>query len=155
LPRLSIRLAGHDSYAPLEEMEANIVDSGDGMVIVDCQGKNGLTALRLGLNFRDERLQFDGLGGVASADDGTAAAARSYSRVEQFRLDFFMNGELEIWETNGARLLGRADPFIPENVDMTATVNNFRTTIATIDAAAEEREDADRGFTRPQPYLGG
>ena len=87
-------------------MEANVVDSGDGTVIVDCRSENGLTVLRLGLNFGEERLQFDGLGGVASADDGTAAAARLYSRVEQFRLDYFLNGELEIWESSGARLLG-------------------------------------------------
>jgi hypothetical protein len=155
LPRLSIRLAGHDSYDPLEDMDASVVDSGDGMVVIDCRGNSGLTVIRLGLNFRDERLQFDVLEGLASADNKTAAAARSYSRVQQFRLDYFMNGELEVREGDGVRLLGRADPFVPMNVDMTGTVNNFRKTIAAIEAEAEERENEDRGLGRPQPYSAG
>jgi hypothetical protein len=95
------------------------------------------------------------LEGLASADDKTAAAARSYFRVEQFRLDYFMNGELEVLEGDGVRLLGRADPFVPMNVDMTGTVNNFRKTIAAIEAEAEKRENADRGLGRPQPYPAG
>lgn len=139
LPKLSIRLEGQDKYEPLEGMGAEIVGVGDGMAVLECQSSTGLTVLRLGLDFGEERLRFDGEAGIASKDDNTAHSARCFSCMQTFRLDYFLNGVLHVWDADSNRMLGRCDPFMPQNVDMNGTIQDFRRIIEGADAEAERR----------------
>ena len=139
LPNLSIRLEGHDVYAPLENLEAHVVDISDGKIIVDCRASTGFAVVRLGLDLREERLRFDGEQGIATHDDGTAAAAHACSRIWTFRLDYLLNGVLEVWHGSETRLLGRCDAFMPLNIDMNGTVANFRQRIDAVNVEAARR----------------
>jgi len=77
------------------------------------------------LNFGQERLQADIIGGLDTTDDGSAISAQAAATVGRFKLDYFQNGILEVWDADAGRLLGRCDAFLPVNVDMTRTTANF------------------------------
>lgn len=138
-PKLSVRLEGHDTYEPLEGMTATMLGVADGVAVLECKSAACLTLLRLGLDFREERMRFDGEAGIASTDDKSALSARCFSRMQAFRLDYFLNGILEIWDADVGKMLGRSDAFLPQNVDMNGTVRNFRHIIEQADAEAERR----------------
>jgi hypothetical protein len=96
LPKLNIRLEGHDTFEPLENMMAEIKDIVSGLVVVQCTSPTGLAKMVLGLNFKEERLQLDPEEGMRCADNGTALAARCYGYILRFRLGYLMNGALEV-----------------------------------------------------------
>jgi hypothetical protein len=139
LPRLSLRLAFHDHYAPLERMSARLVKIEQGIAFVKCTSEDELTYLELRLNFAQERLQFDVLDGLVSLDDGSIQAAEAEVTVATFRLDYFKNGILEVWESDAERMLGRCDAFLPHNVDMNSTIANFGATITSLQERAANR----------------
>jgi hypothetical protein len=139
LPKLSVRLFDKDSYLPFERMSPSYALVGEGMVIVDCRSANELTCVRLGLNFKDERLQIDVMQGIACFDDHTSIAAETFAATQQFTLDYLLNGELEVWDADAQQLMGRCDAFIPVNVDMGRTSENYRARIAEAKAEAVRR----------------
>jgi len=139
LPRLSVRLALHELYAPLENLIARIVEVADGRAVVHCTSDDHLTEIMIGLNFRKERLEIDIQDGIAARDDGSETAARQGATVMRFCLDYIMNGILEVWDAESIRLLGRCDAFLPVNVDMQATHRNFQENIRRIEAEADRR----------------
>jgi hypothetical protein len=126
-------------------MNARIVKIAEGIVWVECTSDNGLTQVRLGLNFGQERLQVDVMNDLDSIDDGTAMSARAVATVGQFKLDYFQNGILEVWNADAARLLGRCDAFIPINVDMARTSANFEANIQAMELEATRRASAKSG----------
>ncbi len=141
LPRLTVRLAFHDPYAPLEQMNARLVKINKGVAYVECCSEDEQTRLLLRLNFAQERLQFDTVNDLLSFDDGTEAAIKAAATVARFRFDHFKNGILEIWESDKDRMLGRCDAFLPMNVDMNASIANFKAEIEHLDALAATRAD--------------
>jgi hypothetical protein len=123
----------------LERMDARIIKIDQGIVWVKCSAENGLLELTLKLNFAEERLQANIMNELGTEDDGSAASAGAAVLVERFRLDYFTNGILEVWDADSGRLLGRCDPFIPLNVDMSRTIANFGTIIREIEKEANKR----------------
>jgi hypothetical protein len=142
LPRLSLRLVFHDPYEPVERMNARILKIDKGIVWVRCTSENGLTQLVLKLNFAEERFQADIVSDLDTADDGSANSAQAAAKVGQFKLDYFTNGILEVWDADANRLLGRRDAFIPVDVDMARTVANFEAGIQEIQEEANRRASA-------------
>jgi hypothetical protein len=138
LPKLSIRLEAQDKYEPLEGMTAKVGEVSDGMAVLECTSVSALTVLRLGLDFRNERMRFEAEA-IASRDDKSALAARSHSRTMAFRLDYFLNGVLEVWDADAEQQLGHCDPFVAVNVDINGTVQSFRSAIEQVDAEAGRR----------------
>jgi hypothetical protein len=143
LPTLSFRLVSHDPYQPLERMNARIVKIDQGIVSVKCSSKEGLTRLTLKLNFAEERLQADIMSDLDTEDDGSATSARAAATVDQFKLDYFKNGILEVWDVDNGRLLGRCDAFLPFNVDMSRTIASFEARIRDILEEANRRTSAE------------
>jgi hypothetical protein len=149
LPNLSIRLAHHERYAPLEDLRARVVAVDQGCVRVLCTSADGLLEFGVALNFRDERLQIDIESGTSSHDDGSERAARLFAAVTRFCHDYLMNGILEIWDSGGNGLLGRCDAFLPMNVDMGATHRNYQQLISRIEAEADQRAAAAPAKAEP------
>jgi hypothetical protein len=139
LPRLSIGLALHEEYSPLENLAARIIDVRDGRAIVRCSSTDGLSGIILGLNFRQERLEIDIQKGILALDDGSEYAARQGASAVQFCLDYLMNGILEVRAASSNQLLARCDAFLPTNLDMGATYRNYTETIQCLEAKAAER----------------
>jgi hypothetical protein len=124
-------------------MSVEILDAEDGMSVLELKSADRLTLLRLGLNFAEERLQLDLLSSLSSIDDSSALAARSYSDVWRFRVDYFLNGVLQVWNAEENAMLGRCDAFIPQNVDMMATVREWRRIIEGANEEANRRASAE------------
>jgi len=139
LPRLSIRLAYHDAYEPLDKMNARLIKIDQGIACVECTAEDGLTQLRLNLNFALERMQVDIIGELASRDDGSALAVQAAVKVGQFKLDYFKNGILEVWNADTGRMLARCDAFLPHNVDMSGTIASFEAAIQATQKEASKR----------------
>jgi len=123
-------------------MNARILKIDKGIVWVRCTSENGLTQLVLKLNFAEERLQADIVSDLDTADDGSANSAQAAAKVGQFKLDYFTNGILEVWDADANRLLGRHDAFIPVDVDMARTVANFEAGIQEFLEEANRRASA-------------
>jgi hypothetical protein len=143
LPRLSIRLVFHDPYEPLERMNTRIMKIDQGVALVECASEDSLTHLVLKLNFAEERLQADIMSNLDTVDDGSANSARAAAITGQFKLDYFKNGILEVWDADAARVIGRCDGFLPINVDMGRTIASFEAAIREIEAVANRRALAE------------
>jgi hypothetical protein len=139
LPSLSVRLTGQEPYAPLEKMTAEILGIEDGAAIVLCKSVDALVALRMALEFRKERLTFNFPDDPMSGDDGTAHAIRQAVEAKEFWLDYFLNGALEVWDADRDVLLGRCNPYIPTNVDMTRTIKSHQRRMDQMQLLAAER----------------
>jgi len=139
LPRLSIRLAFHDPYEPLERMNARIIKIDQGVGFVRCTSDDDLTQIVLKLSFAQERLQADILSDLDTVDDGSVSSAQAAVKVRQFKLDYFKNGILEVWNGDAVRILGRCDAFLPCNVDMSRTIASFEASIRAIEEEANRR----------------
>lgn len=125
LPTISIRLRGEPEL-PFEQLNLEVLEYSAGRMLIRGISYNGLIEAYLALNFKEKRLEFDPVGGFISWDNGSAGAAHSASLVNLFIGKLFANGVLEVWTEN--KLLGRIDPFIPTNIDLTGTVKNYRQT---------------------------
>ena len=150
MPRLSLRLVFHDPYEPLERMNARIMKIDNGIVWVKCSSDNELTQLVLKLNFAQERLQANIMSDLDTLDDGSASSARAAATIGRFKLDYFQNGILEVWDADAARMLGRCDAFLPVNVDMTRTVANLEAGIREIEEEANRRSSSKSGSGSPE-----
>jgi hypothetical protein len=49
------------------------------------------------------------------------------------------NGELEIWDFERAKLLGRTDPLLPVNVDVCGTIENLAATRSRLESMLAAR----------------
>lgn len=143
LPRLSLRLAFHDLYAPCENLTTTVIAVKDGRAEVRCDSEDGLFSIMVGLNFRGDRLEIDPLNAVALHDDGSEHAMRRAAAFVKFHRAYFGNGILQIWNAETEVLLGRCDAFLPTNVDMTATHKRFAETIRRIEQEADRRALGD------------
>jgi hypothetical protein len=139
IQNISIRLALHSKYDPLENMIVNGMEIGRGRVILRCKSQDDLVQVILSLNFRSERLEFDFYESVSAIDDGTERAARQGIVVMRFLLDYFSNGILETWNFQQNELLGRCDAYLPMNVDMNATLRKFEADIQRVETEAARR----------------
>jgi len=54
-----------------------------------------------------------------------------------------LNGEIEVYDYASGKLLARADPFIPTNIDIASTAKNMDKIAAQALEMAEKRETPD------------
>ncbi|GAB1582448.1 hypothetical protein PPNSA23_23910 [Phyllobacterium phragmitis] len=139
LPRLSLRLAFHDRYAPCENLTAKVMAVEDGRAKVWCDSEDGLFSIMAGLNFREERLEIDPLNAVTLRDDGSEHAMRLAAAFVKFHRSYFGNGILQVWNAETEVLLGRCDAFLPINADMIATHNYLTEIIRRYEEEADRR----------------
>lgn len=105
-------------------MQVHPIRAVDGLVVLECVSRSRRVSVMLVLDFPDERLHFDPIDGVSVQDDSTPEAAEDAAEVQRFLGHYFANGQLEVWARHN-NLLSRCNLFIPVNVDLGATVNNF------------------------------
>ena len=71
-------------------------------------------------------------------DDGSPESCEDDAHIQRFRRQFIGNGELAVWDSESGVCLGHCDPFIPVNIDLGRTAENFR------EAERENLEEAAR-----------
>jgi hypothetical protein len=106
-----------------------------------------LLAVGIGLDFVCECIDFNLKTGVMPSDDGSATAVRYALDDNRFYRDMVTNGELEIWDSDNEKLLGRADPLLPVNVDIGRTVEALDERHRQLEAALASRIDSSRDST--------
>jgi hypothetical protein len=157
LPHLNLRLREREPFLPLENMSPITVSAADGVVLLECISPSGLVALYLALDFPDEKLYFDPIHGLAGQDDGSSLAAEEAAEIQRFLAHYFANGQLEIW-IDPEHLISRCLPFIPMNVDLAGTLENFRKAeeqCRSIASARREESAAQQGAAADRPQPGG
>ena len=140
IPNLSVSLKGNNQYGLLQELEVMVNAVIAGVVACTAVSADKLTALRIDLNFSNERLEIDAFEGLFAGDNGTAEAARRAADVLRFQCEYFANGILEVREAATGRIMGRCDAFVPRNVDMGGSLRNMRANIAAVLEEAARRE---------------
>ncbi|GLS48436.1 hypothetical protein GCM10007885_12800 [Methylobacterium gnaphalii] len=126
LPDICVRLRECPPYGSMENMSATGIALDDGVIKLFYRSADSLFEIRFSLNFQDERLLFDVTQGVFLEDDGSVAAARHLIEIERFIRDYFLNGELQIWNALTDELLSRKDAYIPLNCFLDLDACNAR-----------------------------
>ena len=142
LPNLSVRLGDHDSFPSFENLEPELVEPHEGCLLVVLRSTSAPVRLALTLHFAKERLGFDPTGDIEIRDEGSAAVVNAAIDRAKLIGGMVMNGQLEVWQTDPERLLGRCDPCIPVNIDPRATNDNLRRMIAELEAELVRRQGA-------------
>ena len=138
IPRLSFRTRGNDRYEAFENLIAEVVTI-TGEVWLRCRTEPPLLQLGVGLDFACECIDFDLKNGVRLIDDGSLTAIRYALDDNRFFHDMIRNGELEIWDFERAKLLGRTDPLLPVNVDVCGTIENLAATRSRLESMLAAR----------------
>lgn len=139
LPKLGIRLREHEKFNAFSRLNSEIIESIDGCLVVSCRSDNNFVDVVLVLNFADEHLELDPFRGIGLHDDGSVEAINNFIDRIKFVKELFRNGQLEVWDEDQEKLLGRCDPFLAENVDLAATIDNWDKMIEKLDLELKKR----------------
>lgn len=124
-PKLGIGLREHEKFQAFRYLNSEIIESIDGCLVVNCRSDNNLVDVVLILNLPDEHLVLDPLKNIGLKDDGSVEAIRNFIDRIQFVKGLFLNGKLEVWDDDKGKLLGRCNAFLPVNIDVSATIDNW------------------------------
>lgn len=138
--KISIRIWNKANYLPFEAMNINSVHYNDSVLLLKYVSNDSLITFYLKLDFKNERLHIDPINGIKTKDDNTSNAANNIAEVYRFLADYFGNGSLEVWDLTTSKCLGYCDPFIPTNIDLGATIDNFENAIKEYQSKATDRE---------------
>lgn len=139
VPLLSIRLAHMPIFESFECMHAEIVDCHTGKVNLLLTAPKDRASALLVLDFAEERLNFDIFQHLAVEDDGSVAGAQAGLDYLRFVYRYLANGKLELW-ADGTRM-SRRDAFIPENIDLGATLKNYEAMIGVAEGRLQARSN--------------
>lgn len=117
IPKIDIRLYRHNQLDSLSNLEplGFQVDAGQ-MRLAFVRSEIPLQ-VEFTLNFDDERLEFDIQNGIfGSEDDGSPSYACSRADIQEFAKLYYLNGCLEIYDSETGVQIARKDAFIPVNV---------------------------------------
>jgi hypothetical protein len=134
LPKLSVRLRGHEPFAGLSALPMRILSAEKGIVVLGIVPPDHPQQVLLALNFFNETLDvLLPYFGIDPSHHGYAA------QIEVGQLRFlrglFGNGIVEIYDEAGRRLSHKT-AFIPTNVDLRGTLKNFDMRIEALTVAA-------------------
>lgn len=115
IPELRVEIRGQPKYTPflrLNKLKAWIEEE---KIVIMAKSDDEQFGLRLRLNFKDERLEFNFDSDLQALDNGTARAAENMAELGRFTRDYLGNGELQIFDAESDELIARKDAFIPMN----------------------------------------
>lgn len=136
---LRIGLIGKESYPALNHLKVHDAQMNKGTLQMILISDDQIIQCWLGLDFRNERLMFWPAEGVKVSDDGSKNAEEKISSALQFQKDLFLNGALEILDEDNGNVYGYSVACIPQNIDLTATVESFDEGINYFSKASNER----------------
>ncbi len=137
--KIDIRLWNKNIYPPLESMSLNVENSKDSIYYIKCISNDELVKIKFQLDFNNDRIIIDPYNNIEITDDGTPNAAENIAEINRFFKDYYLNGLIEIWDTDIRKCLGFKMPFIPRNIDISETIKNFDNVIKKYKDAVVER----------------
>jgi hypothetical protein len=159
LPNLDIKIATKTQTQAFSNLTAEIFQVDHGKVLARCCTPDGLVAVRLLLDFPNERFEFQPAGNTVIADNGTPTAIQHAIDHLHFCCDLFSNGRVEVFEHSSKKLLGKKDPFVGVNINLGATLRDWEAQIELLKVELGRRnarikpaqEDAEASvFRRPE-----
>lgn len=125
IPCLSLRLRDSERFPSYEGLMPVGVQQHENSLIIHLSSEDGILQLVIVLDFGEWRLIFDPLEHVNIMDDGTPKPMHVRSDTALFAKGKYLNGQVEIYNSQTNDLLARADPFIPVNIDLRGTAENM------------------------------
>ncbi len=125
IPLLSLRLRDIDKFQSYEGLIPFGVQQHEKSLIIHLHSQDNVLELVIVLDFGKWRLIFDPLVHVNITDDGTPNPMLVRSDTALFAKGKYLNGQVEIYNTETNKLLARTDPFIPVNIDFGGTADNM------------------------------
>jgi hypothetical protein len=140
IPALSLRLRDCELFPTYENLQPVSVQQNDSHLIIHLHSVGNILQLFIVLDFKEWRLVFDPLENVSIFDDGSSKPMYVKSHTALFAKGKYLNGQIEIYNTETNELLARTDPFIPVNVNLRATAENMDRISAESIEEAKRRE---------------
>ena len=117
IPSISVRLRGRAPFAPFENLLPIRLSQEGTKVLLIFARKDGLIQFNFRLNFEAERFEFDIYNGMyGPTDDGSSIFADVQAAALEFQKWYFLNGCLEIVDSETGEEIARKDAFIPVDV---------------------------------------
>ncbi|MGH0002816.1 methylamine utilization protein MauJ [Pseudovibrio ascidiaceicola] len=117
LPVISVRLRGKPRFPSLEGLLPHDMRQVGDSVQLRYRNKVGSLEVKFNLNFNDERLEFDIQDSIYGiSDDNSSNYAETKAHLIEFMKWYYLNGSLEIVDTETGSEISRKDAFLPVNV---------------------------------------
>ncbi len=143
VPRLSVRLRDHQPFESYENLNVVHIQQYDKSLIMRLHSDDDIIQMIIVLDFGEWRLVFDPLQHVSIHDDASPKPMHAQSDTALFAKGKYLNGQVEIYNSETNERLARTDPFIPVNVDLRSTAKNLEEISKKALSDAEERSKKD------------
>lgn len=102
------------SSVPLGNMRLISAGMDDGKVGVRLESPNGRVAFLFWMDFRNERLLIDPLGGCGLLNERrkNRSDIQSELSLQEFKFALYCNASVEVWSSNLQQRLGKSEPFV-------------------------------------------
>lgn len=142
LPPLTLNLKGRSSYDCLAGLSFKVATCKDGVVVVTTDPTAQPMGVALVLDFPSEKLELMlSLFGINEKHkDYTKAMAACWYR---FMIDYFCNGYLQVFDAASGERLSYKTAFLPENVDIGATVKAWRKIVEDLEVGGQTTPSSD------------
>ena len=140
IPALSLRLRDHAIFSTYENLHPASLQQHENSLIIRLHSPDDILQLVIVLDFKQWRLTFDPIEHVNILDDNSPKPMYVRSDTALFAKGKYLNGQIEIYNTETNELLARTDPFIPVNIDLRTTADNMDRISAESIEEAKRRE---------------
>jgi len=138
IPPLSLTLVHHENFPALDRMETRQVEQQGTTLVLHLVSEDEIVEMLVVLDFGQERLEIDPEFALRVSADDTIAATEMRISSLKFRDAYLGNGILQIFNADSGELLGRKDAYLPTNIDMQRSHENFERAVARNEARLAE-----------------
>lgn len=142
---ISLRIKSKKEYSLFEGLTITqaVVQGKDGQIHLTCVSGDSLIQLLLHLDFANERLKYNIIDECSLCDNGEEISAKYAAEYYRFLSDLYANGHLSIWNSDTKECLSQCNAFIPVNIDLANTLQNFAKIEAKWNAEATRRRSEE------------
>ncbi len=142
---ISLRIKSKKEYSHFEGLAITqaVANGKDGQIHMTCVSEDSLVHLILHLDFANEHLKHDIINECNIYDNGEEVSAKYSADYYRFLSDLYLNGHLTIWNSDTEECLSQCNAFIPVNIDMERTIQNFSNLEEKWKAEAEKRSNKE------------
>lgn len=133
LPRLNFAVLNHEPFRTFSRLPVRIVNMEHGILYLECDSKDDLMTIRLGLDFCRNRVVFDQFEDIYFADDVSPLAAEQLSDVWKFKCQLLQRGAFLIINARNRAPMAYCAPAVPQDFDIPGNLRTWQ-------AAAEDAE---------------
>ncbi|TSA28775.1 hypothetical protein D4R71_00095 [bacterium] len=125
---LSVRLWNKKKYLPFERLKVNEVriNHPRDFLVLTCISDDKLVQFELYLDFANEKLKIDPFDGIILIDNKDEKSSNYFAEYFRFLQNYFANGRLEVWNADSEECLSQCDAFIPVNIEIGSTIDQFK-----------------------------